>query len=129
MPIRPKTKRDLSDNKKKIKIYLLYFFNDIYFFYNLYLPYTENNMSNPCHSDKLSHIKRIEGQVRGISKMIEEKRYCIDILNQLKAIRKSINSVENKILKTHLKSCISDTLKDENSFDEKVEELVLTLKR
>ena len=86
-------------------------------------------MSNPCHSDKLPHIKRIEGQVRGISKMIEEKRYCIDILNQLKAIRKSINSVENKILKTHLKSCINDTLNDEGNFEEKVEELILTLKR
>ena len=68
-------------------------------------------MSNPCHSDKLSHIKRIEGQVRGISKMIEEKRYCIDILNQLKAIRKSINSVENKILKTHLNLALMIHLK------------------
>ena len=82
-------------------------------------------MNNPCHSDKLSHINRIEGQVRGISKMIEEKRYCIDILNQLKAI----SSVESKILKTHLKSCINDALKNEKDFDEKVEEIILTLKR
>ncbi len=86
-------------------------------------------MNNPCHSDKLSHINRIEGQVRGISKMIEEKRYCIDILNQLKAIKKSISSVESKILKTHLKSCINDALKNEKDFDEKVEEIILTLKR
>ena len=61
--------------------------------------------------------------------MIEEKRYCIDILNQLKAIKKSISSVESKILKTHLKSCINDALKNEKDFDEKVEEIILTLKR
>tara|TARA_B100002019_G_scaffold286273_1_gene296500 strand:+ start:1025 stop:1285 length:261 start_codon:yes stop_codon:yes gene_type:complete len=86
-------------------------------------------MSNPCHRDKLSHIKRIEGQVRGISKMIEEERYCIDILNQLKAIKKSIASIESKILETHLKSCINDVLKNEKLFDKKVQELIITLKR
>ena len=86
-------------------------------------------MSNPCHRDKLSHIKRIEGQVRGISRMIEEERYCIDILNQLKAIKKSISSVESKILDKHLKSCITNTIKNEADFDEKIKELMLILKR
>lgn len=86
-------------------------------------------MNNPCHKDKLNSIKRIEGQVRGVSKMIEDEKYCIDILNQLKAIKNSITSVEGKILKTHIKSCLSNTLNNETDFEEKVEELIKTLKR
>ena len=59
-------------------------------------------MSHPSHKKELSSVKRIEGQLRGIAKMIEEEKYCVDILNQIKAVRKSIASVEGKILKTHL---------------------------
>lgn len=86
-------------------------------------------MKHPCHQDKLTNLKRIEGQVRGVSRMIEEGRYCIDILNQLKAIKSSITTVESKILKTHLKSCLNDALKNEEQFNEKVEEVIKTLKR
>ena len=86
-------------------------------------------MKHPCHQDKLSNLKRIEGQVRGVSRMIEEGRYCIDILNQLKAVKSSITTVESKILKTHLKSCLNDALKNEKEFNEKVEEVIKTLKR
>jgi len=86
-------------------------------------------MKHPCHQDKLTNLRRIEGQVRGISRMIEEGRYCIDILNQLKAIKSSITAVESKILKTHLKSCLNDALKNEEQFNEKVEEVIKTLKR
>ena len=59
-------------------------------------------MSHPSHKKELSSVRRIEGQLRGIAKMIEEEKYCVDILNQIKAVRKSIASVEGKILKTHL---------------------------
>ena len=44
-------------------------------------------MSHPSHKEHLSSIKRIEGQIRGIAKMIEDEKYCIDILNQIKAVR------------------------------------------
>ena len=63
-------------------------------------------MSNPCHKDQISSLRRIEGQIRGITKMIEEDKYCIDILNQIKAAKSAIKTVENKILKTHLKNFI-----------------------
>ena len=59
-------------------------------------------MSHPCHKDQLSSIRRIEGQVRGIEKMIEKGDYCIDILNQIKAAKNSIITVEGKILKKHI---------------------------
>ncbi len=86
-------------------------------------------MHHPSHKDKLPSIKRIEGQVKGIGKMIEEERYCVEILNQLKAIRNSINTVERKILQTHLRSCVKDSLDGAVDFEEKVDELMKVLKR
>ena len=85
-------------------------------------------MSHPCHKDKLSSIRRIEGQVRGIEKMIEKGDYCIDILNQIKAVKNSITTVEGKILKKHLEECIKESLTG-NNFETKVEEIVKILKR
>ena len=85
-------------------------------------------MSHPCHKDQLSSIRRIEGQVRGIEKMIEKGDYCIDILNQIKAVKNSITSVEGKILKKHLEECIKESLTG-NNFETKVDEIVKILKR
>ena len=85
-------------------------------------------MSHPCHKDQLSSIRRIEGQVRGIEKMIEKGDYCIDILNQIKAVKNSIITVEGKILKKHIKECIKVSLAG-NEFDTKVDEIVKVLKR
>ena len=56
-------------------------------------------MKNPCHKDQISSIRRIEGQIRGIERMIDNGEYCIDILNQLKATKNSLTSVEGKILR------------------------------
>ena len=85
-------------------------------------------MSHPCHKDQLSSIRRIEGQVRGIEKMIEKGDYCIDILNQIKAVKNSVTTVEGKILKKHLEECIKESLTG-NNFETKVEEIVKILKR
>tara|TARA_Y100000591_G_C21280075_1_gene426840 strand:- start:80 stop:337 length:258 start_codon:yes stop_codon:yes gene_type:complete len=85
-------------------------------------------MKNPCHKDQISSIRRIEGQIRGIEKMIENGEYCIDILNQLKAAKNSIASVEGKILKTHLEDCVKESLSGDQ-FEEKVDEIIKTLKR
>ncbi len=85
-------------------------------------------MSHPCHKDQLSSIRRIEGQVRGVEKMIEKGDYCIDILNQIKAVKNSIITVEGKILKKHIKECIKESLSG-NDFDTKVDEIVKVLKR
>jgi len=85
-------------------------------------------MSHPCHKDQLSSIRRIEGQVRGIEKMIEKGDYCIDILNQIKAVKNSITTVEGKILKKHLEECIKESLTG-NNFETKVDEIIKILKR
>ncbi|OUU74244.1 MAG: hypothetical protein CBC29_08935 [Methylococcaceae bacterium TMED69] len=86
-------------------------------------------MNHPNHKDKLPSIKRIEGQVKGIAKMVEEERYCIDILNQIKAIKNSISAVERKILQTHLRGCVKNSLDGGPDFDSKIDELMKVLKR
>lgn len=86
-------------------------------------------MNHPNHKDKLPSIKRIEGQIKGIARMIEDERYCIEILNQIKAIRNSLNTVERNILQTHLRGCVKNSLNGNLNFDEKVDELMRVLKR
>lgn len=58
-----------------------------------------------------TRLKTIEGQIRGISKMIDDDKYCADILTQLLAVNKSIKSLSNDILKSHLNSCVIDDIK------------------
>jgi DNA-binding FrmR family transcriptional regulator len=54
----------------------------------------------------LNRLSRIEGQVRGVARMVEEDRYCIDVLTQLQAARAALAKVETEMLKDHLRHCI-----------------------
>lgn len=81
------------------------------------------------NNDKQALIKRlnrIEGQVKGVQKMIEDERYCVDILVQISAIRSAINKVGNIILENHIKGCVTNSIKkgDENEFEESISELM-----
>ena len=58
----------------------------------------------------LNRLKRIEGQVRGLASMIEDERYCIDVLTQLRAVRAALVRVETAMLKDHLAHCIEDAI-------------------
>ncbi len=58
------------------------------------------------YSNLLGYLKKIEGQIRGVQKMIDENRYCVDILTQLHSIVGAISNVEDKILKRHLENCV-----------------------
>ena len=75
----------------------------------------------------LNRLNRIEGQVRGVARMVEEDRYCIDILTQLRALKAALNKVENELLKTHLEHCIvgamagGDPLEQRRKADELIE--------
>ncbi|WP_373599669.1 metal-sensitive transcriptional regulator [Paraclostridium bifermentans] len=73
----------------------------------------------------IKRLNRIEGQVKGIQKMVEEERYCVDILVQISAIRSAINKVGNIILENHIKGCVSNSIK--NGEVEKSEELISEL--
>lgn len=74
-------------------------------------------------------LARIEGQVRGVSKMIEEERYCIDVVRQVQAIKAALISLEKLVLDDHLDTCVETALKGKSLSKrrEKVEELVAVL--
>ena len=55
-------------------------------------------------------LTRIAGQVRGVGKMVEEERYCIDILNQIHAVKAALSKVENQVLKSHASCCIEEAI-------------------
>lgn len=58
----------------------------------------------------LNRLNRVEGQVRGVTRMVEEDRYCIDILTQLQAVRAALAKVETELLKDHLAHCIEGAI-------------------
>ena len=78
-----------------------------------------------------SRLNRIEGQVRGVSRMIEEGRYCIDVLTQLQAVRAALVKVETEMLKDHLGHCIEDAIVSGNAKEQrkKASELIALLER
>ena len=79
----------------------------------------------------LSRLKRIEGQVRGLAKMVEDDRYCIDVVNQLQAVTAALKKVEGQILSDHIAHCVEHAIRsgDKTAQREKVAELVATLAR
>ena len=59
-----------------------------------------------AHNEQLAFLRKIEGQIRGVQKMITDGRYCVDILTQLSSIVGAIARVEDKIFKKHLEGCV-----------------------
>jgi DNA-binding FrmR family transcriptional regulator len=83
------------------------------------------------HDAEIVRLKRIEGQIRGVQKMIEDKRYCIDILTQLSSVVGAIRSVEENILDRHLKGCVQQSFTKGNSHERqaKIDEVIEVLKK
>ena len=79
----------------------------------------------------LNRLSRIEGQVRGIARMVEGDRYCIDILTQLQAVRSALARVETQLLKGHLDHCIESAIVsgDQTEQRRKAAELIELLER
>ena len=77
-------------------------------------------------SSSLKRLSRIEGQVRGLQKMIEEDRYCVDILVQVKAVTAALKRVEGELLKDHVDHCLASAIASDDigEREEKVAELV-----
>ncbi len=76
-------------------------------------------------------LRRVEGQARGISKMIEEDRYCIDIVTQIEAVRAALARVESDLLRQHLRHCVQRAMAspDEGERERVVDELVGLFRR
>ena len=75
----------------------------------------------------VSRLKRIEGQVRGVTKMVEDDRYCVDILTQVSAIQSALNSCNKELRAQHIRTCVVDDIRA--GHDEVVDELVQTLQK
>ncbi|MFZ1741925.1 MAG: metal-sensitive transcriptional regulator [Pontixanthobacter sp.] len=80
---------------------------------------------------KINRLNRIAGQVRGVAQMIEDGRYCIDVLNQLSAAKSALAKVESEVLKDHAASCVAEAIAsgDEAAQREKFSELIDLLEK
>ena len=83
------------------------------------------------HKTNLIALRRIEGQVKGIQRMIEEGKYCVDIVNQLYASINALYSVTEKVLIRHIDHCVVDAVKGKSEREriEKIDELMSIMKR
>ena len=70
---------------------------------------------HPSHENQLVRLKKVEGQVRGIQTMIEERRYCMDLLSQTRAVTGAMRKIESGILESHLKQCVNDAISSKSS--------------
>lgn len=68
-------------------------------------------MKHADHTAELRRLKRIEGQIAGIGRMVEEGRYCMDILTQLRAARAALGKVEEQVLRAHAEHCVAQVVR------------------
>ena len=96
---------------------------------------TNNNCCQERHKKRteeekkklLTRLKKAEGQIRGIEKMVENDLYCPDILIQVSAVTRALNSFNNELLACHIRSCVADDIREGK--DEAVDELVGVLQK
>jgi CsoR family transcriptional regulator, copper-sensing transcriptional repressor len=92
-------------------------------------------MSHPvghaAHTGQLARLRRIEGQVGGLVRMVEDERYCVDILTQLRAVRAALKRVEDAVVRTHVEHCVAEAARSGSAAERrtKVEELLDVLGR
>ena len=101
------------------------------------MPNCCGDMENGTHKHKerteeqikalTNRLNRIEGQIGGIRKMIEDNRYCVDVLIQVSSVQASLNSFNKELLSQHIKSCVVEDIKAGN--EEVVDELCELLKK
>src|SRR5262245_45962842 len=88
-------------------------------------------MNDSTKAGCIRRLNRIEGQVRGLSRMVEEDRYCIDIVTQLSAVRAALSRVEQEVLRDHVGHCVKQAMRSDNRADQdrKIQELMDVLSR
>ena len=77
--------------------------------------------------DLINRLNRLEGQIRGIKAMVQDERYCTDILVQVAAVNAALNAFNKELLANHIKTCVADDIRQGK--DETIDELVLTLQK
>ena len=85
-------------------------------------------MAKDSKSANLKRLSRIEGQVRGVAKMITEDRYCVDILNQVSALQSALDAVAMRLLENHTHGCMQSAIKSGDG-DTAIDELMTVVRR
>lgn len=82
------------------------------------------------HTQELKRLSRIKGQIEGVERMITERRYCPDIVMQIKAVRSALKSLEASVIEGHMRSCVKSAIasKDNSVVQDKIDEILLMLK-
>lgn len=88
-------------------------------------------MKHDAKTSRLKRLSRIEGQVRGLARMVEEGRYCIDIVTQIAAVQAALRRVEEDVLRDHISHCVAHAMTSGNEADQKqkIDELMQVLAR
>ena len=91
----------------------------------------KENEQVTTHKETLNRLSRIAGQVQGVKRMVEEEKYCIDIVTQIQAARSALRAVELQILQKHMSLCVGDAFKSGNKkeAEEKMDELLRVMKK
>jgi DNA-binding FrmR family transcriptional regulator len=85
---------------------------------------------HPSHEEHLGKLNRVSGQVEAIKRMIRERKYCVDIMTQIRAARSAMKTVELAVLETHMNSCLNQACsKNNNDQQKKVDEIMKLLKK
>jgi CsoR family transcriptional regulator, copper-sensing transcriptional repressor len=81
---------------------------------------------HPDHSSHIVRLKKVNGQIEGIERMIVDRRYCPDIIAQLKAASSALKAIEAEVFKTHLRGCVKQAFSAGDSFksEEKIQEII-----
>ena len=98
------------------------------------LPASKNkkgSAGHPDHSASKKRINRVKGQLDEVSRMIKEREYCPDIIQQIRAATSALRGLESEVLKGHLRGCVRQAFESKNGFDinDKIDEVLLLLKR
>ena len=91
----------------------------------------KHNRHKTTHEENLTRLRRVEGQVRGVRRMIEEGEYCIDIITQIQAVQSALGAIRRRVLEKHMDTCVLEAIRSKSKADadDKVQELMRVMKR
>ena len=86
---------------------------------------------HPCHKNQVSKINRAVGQLEAVKRMIDEGKYCVDIMSQLRAARNAIKTIELGVVETHVNACVTDACASKNTAlrKKRIAEIMALLKK
>lgn len=87
---------------------------------------TKEKMQGTDHTEDLTRLRRIRGQIEGVERMIEDGRYCLDIVTQMRSIMAALKSAEGLVMERHVRHCVKDAIdaKDPRASEQKINELL-----